>query len=136
MKYLLSTGRYNSGKRPSEHKIGETSFLKDCGGSIAHNFFELDDIDPKREVRLPNVFSFSNSVSTDFFSRICKERGIVPHPARMPMGLADFFIEFLTEPGDIVLDPFAGSNTTGYAAARLNRKWLAIDAKEQYVEQF
>ncbi len=135
MKYLLSTGRYNAGKRPSEHKIGETSFLKDCGGSIAHNFFELDDIDPKREVRLPNVFSFSNSVSTDFFSRICKERGIIPHPARMPMGLADFFIEFLTEPGDIVLDPFAGSNTTGYAAARLNRKWLAIDAKEQYVEQ-
>ncbi len=138
MKYLLSTGRYNSGKRPSEHKIGETSFLKDCGGSIAHNLFELENMDSAREVRLPNIlnsFSFSNSNSNDFFSKTCKTNGITPHPARMPMGLAAFFIEFLTDPGDLVLDPFAGSNTTGYAAARLNRKWIAIDAEEKYVEQ-
>ena len=138
MKYLLSTGRYNSGKRPSEHKIGETSFLKDCGGSIAHNLFELENMDSDREVRLPNVlnaFSFSNSNSNDFFSQTCKKKGITPHPARMPMGLAAFFIEFITEPGDLVLDPFAGSNTTGYVAARLDRKWIAIDAEEKYVEQ-
>ncbi|MFP5270456.1 DNA-methyltransferase [Coleofasciculus sp.] len=138
MKYLISTGRYNAGKRPSEHKIGETSFLKDCGGSIAHNLFELEDMDAQRKVRLPNIynaFSFSNSNSNDFFSRTCKKKGITPHPARMPMGLAAFFIEFLTEPSDLVLDPFAGSNTTGYAAARLNRRWLAIDAEEKYVEQ-
>ena len=136
MKYLLSTGRYNGGKRPSQHNIGKTSFLKDCGGSIAHNLFELDPMDSEREVRLPtNAFSFSNSISSDFLSRTCKERGISPHPARMPMGLAAFFIEFLTEPGDLVLDPFAGSNTTGYIAARLDRKWIAIDVEEKYVEQ-
>ena len=135
MKYLLRTGNYNSGKRPSEHKIGKTSFLKDCGGSIAHNLFEVDNMDIKRKVRLPNAFSFSNSNSNDFFSRTCKERKITPHPARMPMGLPAFFIEFLTDPDDWVLDPFAGSNTTGYAAARLDRKWLAIDAEEKYVEQ-
>jgi len=135
MKYLLKTGNYNSGKRPSEHKIGETSFLKDCGGSIAHNLLELEAMDSNRKVRLPNAFSFSNSNSRDFFAKTCKERNIIPHPARMPMGLPAFFIEFLTEPGDWVLDPFAGSNTTGYAAARLDRKWLAIDAEEKYVEQ-
>lgn len=136
MKYLLSTGRYNAGKRPSQHKIGEKSFLKDCGGSIAHNLFELEQMDSEREVRLPkNAFSFSNRISTDFLSRTCKERGITPHPARMPMGLAAFFIDFLTEPGDLVLDPFAGSNTTGYASGRLNRKWIAVDIEKKYVEQ-
>lgn len=135
MKQLIASGKYNAGKRPSEHKIGEKSFLKDCGGSISHNLFELDNIDPDREVRLPtNAFSFSNSNSSDFYSRTCKERGITPHPARMPIGLAKFFVEFLTEPGDTVLDPFAGSNITGFAAAFLNRKWLAIDAEEKYVE--
>jgi site-specific DNA-methyltransferase (cytosine-N4-specific) len=138
MKYLLDTGRYNSGTRPSEHKIGKTSFLKDCGGSISHNLFELENMDSKREVRLPyamNAFSFSNSNSNDFFSKTCKANGITTHPARMPMDLAAFFIEFLTDPEDTVLDPFAGSNTTGYAAARLGRKWIAVDAEEKYVEQ-
>ena len=51
------------------------------------------------------------------------------------MGLAAFFIQYLTDCGDWVLDPFAGSNTTGYAAASLGRKWLAIEAREEYIEQ-
>lgn len=135
MKYLLRTGNYNSGKRPSQHNIGKTSFLRDCGGSIAHNFLELEAMDSNRKVRLPNAFSYSNSSSKDLFSKTCKQRKIKPHPARMPMGLPAFFIEFLTDQNDLVLDPFAGSNTTGYAAARLDRKWLAIDAKAEYVKQ-
>lgn len=136
---LLKRGNFNSGKRPSGHDISEASFLRDCGGSIAHNFFELDNMDAQRKIRLPdpfNAFSLSNSASNDFFTRTCKERGIKrPHPARMQMGLAAFFIKYLTDPGDWVLDPFAGSNTTGYAAARLGRRWIAIDTKEEYVEQ-
>lgn len=136
---LLKRGDFNAGKRPSGHDISETSFLRDCGGSIAHNFFELDSMDAQRKIRLPdpfNAFSLSNSASNDFFTRTCKERGIKkPHPARMQMGLAAFFIQYLTDPGDWVLDPFAGSNTTGYAATRLGRKWIAIDTKEEYVEQ-
>lgn len=136
---LLKRGDFNNGERPSGHHISESAFLKDCGGSIAHNFFELDDMDSKRKVRLPdpfNAFSLSNSISNDFFTRTCKERGIKkPHPARMQMGLAAFFIQYLTDRGDWVLDPFAGSNTTGYAAARLGRRWIAIDTREEYVEQ-
>lgn len=135
MQRLLEKGKYNPGKRPSEHKVGETSFLRDCGGSIAHNFIEMDSLDPLRQVRLPNAFSFSNTASTDFFSRRCKELGVVPHPARMPMGLAAFFIQFLTDAGDLVLDPFGGSNTTGYAAARLGRNWVALDAMTEYAQQ-
>ncbi len=55
-----------------------------------------------------------------------------PHPARMPSGLAEFFINFLTDPGDLVLDPFAGSNTTGSVAERLGRRWLSIESVLDY----
>ena len=135
MRKLLARQTYNDGKRPSEHNISATGFLKDNGGSIAHNFFEIEPVDDKREVRLPNVFSMSNTASTDFFLRTCRERGIDAHPARMPEGLASFFIEFLTEPGDLVLDPFAGSNTTGFTAERLGRRWLSIDILADYADQ-
>ena len=135
MKSLLRRGRYNAGRRPSEHVISGSSFLNDQGGSIAHNMFEMDALDAEREVRLPNVFSMANSASNDYFHRECKKRGITPHPARMPMGLASFFIEFLTDKGDLVLDPFAGSNTTGYSAAVAARNWVGIDAQDTYVEQ-
>jgi len=135
MNRLIKRGTYNSGKRPSEHSVSKKGFLKDNGGSIAHNMFELETMDPNREVRLPNAFSFANSSSNDHFHRACKEKGITPHPARMPGGLASFFIEFLTKQGGLVLDPFGGSNTTGYAAALLGRKWITIDAQDCYVEQ-
>lgn len=135
MKNLLKSGKFNSGKRPSHHKISENGFLNDRGGSIAQNFLELESLTPGREPRLPNAFSMSNAVSNDFFSRQCRDRGIEPHPARMQVGLAKFFIEYLTEPEDLVLDPFGGSNTTGYAAALCGRKWLTIEEKESYVEQ-
>jgi len=134
MRKLLDSRTYNGGTRPSQHNINPKSFLKDNGGSIAQNFFEMSPLDDTREVRLPNVFSFSNNASNDHYSKICKRRGITPHPARMPPGLARFFVEFLTDPGDIVLDPFAGSNTTGAVAASLKRKWIAIDAEKDYAK--
>lgn len=132
-KQLQKRGTYNSGLRPSEHNISESGFLKDNGGSIAHNFFELEAMDSKREVRLPNSFAFSNTSSNDFYHRKCREQNLNPHPARMPMGLASFFINLLTEEHDLVLDPFGGSNTTGYTSEKLNRKWISIEAKEEYL---
>ncbi len=136
MKLLLKKQKYNKGVRPSEHKISEKGFLKNNKGSIMHNLIEIEQIDEDRNIRLPkNVFSIANTNSNDFFLRTCQERGIAPHPARMPLELANFFIEFLTDPGDIVLDPFAGSNTTGFCAEKLSRSWISIEAKEDYGEQ-
>ncbi|KAA0257560.1 site-specific DNA-methyltransferase [Deferribacter autotrophicus] len=136
MKSLLAKKKYNAGKRPSEHNIGKKSFLKNNGGSIAHNFFELEPLDEKREVRLPhNVLSFSNTNSNDFFLKTCRERGITPHPARMHKGIVEFFIEFLTDEDDLILDPFAGSNTTGYCAEKMNRRWISCEINEKYAEQ-
>jgi len=135
MKELLGRQNYNAGKRPSEHKITKNSFLTNNHGSIMPNLIELEPMEEKREVRLPNAFSISNTQSNDFFMRKCREKNIVPHPARMPRGLAAFFTEFLTDPGDLILDPFAGSNTTGFMAELLNRKWISIEIKEEYALQ-
>ncbi|SBW06653.1 DNA methylase [uncultured Dysgonomonas sp.] len=133
---LLKRQSFNSGKRPSSHKISEKGFLKDHGGSIAHNLLELDPLDSNREVRLPhNVLSFSNSNSNDFFMKKCREEKVAPHPARMHGGLVSFFVNFLTDENDLVLDPFAGSNTTGYVCEINKRKWLSIELNEEYASQ-
>ena len=136
MEALLKRKSYNSGLRPSEHVIGATSFLKRHAGSITHNVIELERMDEERDIRLPqNVFSFANTNSNDNFMQACRERGIEPHPARMPLSLAAFFIEFLTEKGDTVLDPFGGTNTTGYVAEKLGRRWVAIEVDKKYAQQ-
>lgn len=136
MAKLLKTQSYNAGVRPSEHNISKTGFLKDNGGSIAHNFFEMEPVDNQRDVRLPHsVLSFSNTNSNDYFLKECRRKEITPHPARMSGGLVNFFIEFLTTPGDIVLDPFAGSNTTGYCAEKLKRKWISFELNKDYIKQ-
>lgn len=133
MERLIKSKKFNSGKRPSEHSISEKSFAKDNGGSIAHNLFELEPLDDNRDVRLPHsVLSFSNTTSNDYFLRKCRENKIRLHPARMPQGLVSFFTEFLTDEDDLILDPFSGSNTTGYVAEKLLRKWISLEINEDY----
>ena len=133
MEKLIESKEYNSGKRPSQHGISKTAFAKDNGGSISHNLFEMEPIDERRDVRLPHsVLSFSNTSSNDYFHRRCREEGISLHPARMQAGLVSFFTEFLTEEGDYIFDPFAGSNTTGYVAEKLKRHWVATEVNEEY----
>ena len=117
MQKLLEKQSYNAGKRPSGHRVNPDSFKKDNGGAIP-----------------PNVLSFSNTRAYDSYQDYCRERGITPHPARMPAGLAEFFIKFLTDPGDMILDPFAGSNLTGGVAERLGRRWVAVEPIEEYID--
>jgi site-specific DNA-methyltransferase (cytosine-N4-specific) len=116
MEDLLNRQTYNSGKRPSEHDINATSFLTNHGGAIPSN-----------------LLSLANSESNSAYIRRCKERNIKLHPARFPTEFATFFIKFLTDEGDIVLDPFAGSNATGEAAEKLGRRWMAVEINEEYV---
>lgn len=52
----------------------------------------------------------------------------------MPVKLAEFFIKFLTEPGDLVVDPFAGSNVTGCVAESLGRRWISIELNPEYAQ--
>src|SRR6266571_2173372 len=109
MKHLLTSRSYNSGTRPSEHRIGRFSFLRDNGGAIP-----------------PNVLVYPNTKSSTSYQEYCRRKRLGLHPARMPVEVAEFFINFLTDPRDLVFDPFAGSNTTGYAAAKLGRRWISV----------
>jgi len=132
MRELLKKGTYNPGRRPSEHRIGEKSFLKNHGGAIPPNV-----LTPPFEDMLPDlieVLPFANTGSKDAFSTYCRDNHIPLHPARMPKQIVEFFVDFLTDKGDMILDPFAGSNTTGYVAEISKRKWVGIEAKPEYVE--
>jgi site-specific DNA-methyltransferase (cytosine-N4-specific) len=102
-------------RRPSQHEVAP-SFERDNGGAIPSNLVEV-----------------ANTTSRDPYLANCRAAGISPHPARFPAAIPEFFIRFLTEPGDLVLDPFAGSNTTGQVAQALERRWLAFEINGDYV---
>ncbi len=106
---------YTPKERPSGHDISK-NFAIDNGGAIPSNLLEI-----------PNTESNSSYI------QICKSASIPPHPARFPQKLPMFFIKFLTEPGDKVLDIFAGSNTTGFVAEELTRKWIAFEEDPSYL---
>jgi len=106
---------YKPKVRPSGHDIGK-GFAKDNGGAIP-----------------PNLLSFPNTESNGRYMTGCKIVGEKGHPARFPKKLPEFFIKFLTVPGDTVLDIFAGSNTSGEVAEELGRRWMAFEERREYV---
>ncbi len=55
-------------------------------------------------------------------------------PARFPAALPEFFLKLVAEEGDLVLDPFAGSNTTGAVAEALHLRWIAVDKVQDYLD--
>ncbi|MEY2161644.1 MULTISPECIES: DNA methyltransferase [unclassified Rhodanobacter] len=59
--------------------------------------------------------------------------GVAAHGAVMPTSVADFLIRYLTEPGQLVVDPFGGKGTTGLAAERAGRRWLVCDRVLDYL---
>lgn len=130
MRKLLSRGTYNGGRRPSQHHVGQQSFLVDNGGAIPPNVL----VPPGSDDVPLEVLPIANTASRDRYRRLCKDQGLTLHPAVMPELLVEFFIHFLTDPDDVVMDPFAGSNTTGAVAERLDRRWVAIEASDAYAE--
>ena len=128
MQRLLKTGKYNRGIRPSGWNISDV-WAKDNGGSIPSNFESDDALN-----YLFNVIVVSNTSSNDAMRTSIRSSKNRPHPAIFPVALPEFFIRMLTDAGDVVLDPFAGSNATGSAAERLGRRWLSIDLSSEYVE--
>jgi site-specific DNA-methyltransferase (cytosine-N4-specific) len=116
MKRLIKRGVQKT-IRPSGHVINGT-FASDQGGSIPSNLIQCGN-NESNSAYITNSKRFGNKV----------------HPARFPAELPRFFIEFLTNPGDCVLDPFAGSNTTGFVAENLKRKWIGVELRSDYAEE-
>lgn len=115
MKGLLKNG-YKAKLRPSGHDISE-KFSYDNGAAIP-----------------PNLIAIPNTESNSYYLRYCEKHGIKPHPARFPAALPEFFVRMLTDAGDTVLDPFAGSCVTGEVCERLKRKWACVEMRKEYLE--
>lgn len=111
---LLENG-YKAKKRPSGHDISN-NFSQNNGGAIP-----------------PNLLEFANTDSNSYYLKTCRNQGIKPHPARFPHALPEFFVKFLTDENDIVIDPFAGSVVTGDICEALARRWLAFEIDENYL---
>lgn len=115
MRDLLRNG-YKPNLRPSGHDISD-QFQNDNGASIP-----------------PNLLAIANTESNSRYLRYCRANGLKPHPARFPVELPEFFIRMLTDEGDFVLDPFAGSCVTGEICERLHRRWLCVELQESYLK--
>lgn len=114
MKSLLNNG-YKAKKRPSGHDIS-TKFNINNMASIP-----------------PNLLAIPNTESNSYYLRYCKEKGLPQHPARFPSDVPEFFIRMLTDPEELVFDPFAGSCVTGEVAERLKRRWICCDNVQEYL---
>lgn len=130
MKSLMKNG-YKPKKRPSGHDISK-HFAKDNGGAIPPNLLNIAEV-PEECDAISNVLEIANTDSNSHYLRKCKEFSIRPHPARFPPALVRFFLDFLTDPGDIVLDPFSGSNVTGAACEASGRRWLSTELESDYI---
>lgn len=116
MKDLLKNGYQANVVRPSGHDISE-KFSRGHGSAIP-----------------PNLIAVPNTESNSYYLRYCKEHGLPPHPARFPAAIPEYFIRMLTDPGDLIVDPFAGSCVSGEVAERLERKWACCDLVEAYLK--
>ena len=114
MERLIKRG-YRAKMRPSGHNI-TSKFQAHRGGAIP-----------------PNLIERGNNESNSEYIKACRAAGLKIHPARFPAALPEFFIKLCTKPGELVIDPFAGSNTTGFVAETLGRRWLACELSEEYV---
>ena len=106
---------YTPKERPSGHDIS-AGFGKNNGGAIPSNLLQIP-----------------NTESTSPYLKLCKKLDLKAHPARFPSRLPEFFIKFLTDPNDVVLDIFSGSNTTGFTAESLNRRWISFEESLEYI---
>lgn len=114
MEGLLETG-YRPKRRPSGHDISK-NFSTDNGAAIP-----------------PNLIAVANTESNSHYMRYCNDHDLPVHPARFPAVIPEYFVRFLTDRDDLVVDPFAGSCVTGEVAEKLRRRWICSEIEESYL---
>lgn len=115
-KHFFKKARGDEPNSPSGHRTNHANFERHPGA-------------------IPfNLLITANSASNDTYIKYCKDNDFLVHPARFPEDLPEFFIRMVTDEGDVVLDPFAGSCIVGAVAGRLNRRWVCMEQNEDYLK--
>jgi len=99
------------------HRLRPGSFSNQAAGTL-----------PRNVLHYPHDVRENAKLRSD-----AAAHGLPPHGAMMPKALAKFFIEFLTVPGHLVADPFAGYHTTALAAEETGRRWITTERIGEYV---
>lgn len=149
MERLLARKSYNGGRRPGGAFVNPESWKTRHKGAIPPNVLKVAFVDGAAEDHgsPPNFLEIGGSESMSRYHRAYKalEESYADrpdelrsrarkHPARFPVQLPTFFIDFLTDANDLVVDAFAGSNVTGQAAEAQGRKWTAFELHRYYLE--
>lgn len=109
------------GDRPT--KAHETIFLLSKGQDY---HYDIEAVRGANGRRLRTVWDIKTSPRR-------RETDDDGHPAPMPLDIASQCVRITSAPGDVVLDPFAGSGTTLIAAAKLRRRWVGVEVKAEFV---
>jgi site-specific DNA-methyltransferase (adenine-specific) len=83
------------------------------------------------------TFNNDGKLIHDFFETSLttkKEKKYGAHPTQKPESIIRHFIKLLSNPGDVVIDPFMGSGTTGKVAIELGREFLGVEISKKYYE--
>jgi len=122
---ITNHGTITDGKRIKykKVKIRKTNKQVDLTGSSCDEFVERE---VPLLVRPDNVFRFHTASKA--------RDNHIKHPAPFYRELPEYFIKFLTDEGDVVLDPFSGIGTTGLPCLETGRKYIGMELNEKYAE--
>lgn len=118
LKYIAQGGsqkEYSNGD--GSYKIKKGAFSNQTNGTLPKNIFQRGH----------------RSASTNTYHEVCKRLNIPKHGATFPIELPRYFIEFLTQKGNTIADPFGGRGTTLLAAEELERNWIGCDITWEYL---
>lgn len=123
---------------PNENPKADTTKVLKPYSKAMKKFFRKkkpkDTSFQKNKGALPsNLLEMANADNKSRYLQACRSLGIKYHPARFPTTLPEFFVKFLTDENDFVVDIFGGSNTTGYVCETLKRKWKVFEISQEYV---
>lgn len=102
---------------------------KTKGAPYTFNYQEMKSINGGKQMRSDWYFPICSGNE-----RLKGKDGKKVHPTQKPEALLERVILSSTNAGDVVLDPFFGTGTTGAVAKRLNRHWIGIERESAYIE--
>jgi len=86
------------------------------------------------DIRTSDGTSHPCSILSFDHDRANNQQGLNLHPTQKPLGLMQWLVRSYSNVGDVVLDPFMGSGTTGVACVRNHRHFIGIEKEQQYFD--